>query len=145
MPRTFPDVKMCIEVGGTSRQPRRIVAEAAHIDNATVMHSQHVSENEDLRHFARASHRKEAKSDDLEIVLGHPVAQGAVRHAEWIQNFVQRAMLISVRVEPRRSHHLKHTLPTKHRATLLESWSEFLCNVGQTMTDSKGSVVGWSC
>ena len=40
--------EMCIEVGGPSRQLRRIVAEAAHIDNATVMHSQHVSENEDL-------------------------------------------------------------------------------------------------
>ena len=40
--------EMCIEVGGTSRHRRRKVAEAAHIDNATVMRSQHVSENEDL-------------------------------------------------------------------------------------------------
>ena len=113
--------EMCIEVGGTSRHARRIVAEAAHIDNATVKHSHHCSKNQDLGWCLSAR----------QVNLG---AQWAVRHAECIQNFL------------RRSHHIRHTLSTKHRATLLNSWSEFLCNVGQTMTDSKGSwSVGRSC
>ena len=137
--------EMCIEVGGTSRQPRRIVAEAAHIDNATVMHSQHVSENEDLRHFARASHRKEAKSDDLEIVLGHPVAQGAVRHAEWIQNFVQRAMLISVRGGTKKITPLEAHASDKAPSNVAGFLERVLVQRGANDDRQQRFVVGWSC
>ena len=120
--------EMCIEVGGTSRHPRRTVAEAAHIDNATVKHSHHCSENQDLGWClsARAGERNLKIWRSFSVILVHSGPCGTLN--------VSKTFL-------RRSHHMRHTLSTMHRATLLDAWSEFLCNVGQTMTDSKGS---WS-
>ena len=98
------------------------------------------------RHFARASHRKGAKSDDLEIVLGHPVAQGGVRHAEWIQNFVQRAMLISVRVEPRKKiTPLEAHASDKAPSNVAGFLERVLVQRGANDDRQQRFVVGWSC
>ena len=68
--------KVCVKVRGVSTQPRKVVAEAEYFDYATVKNSQQgavvkilVGAGPRVETFARAVHRKGAKSEDLELFL----------------------------------------------------------------------------
>ena len=67
---------------------------------------------------------EDARRSGVEIILDHPVTQWAVRHAEWIENFLVKGGL------------KKHTPETKHRAMLLDFWNEFLFVAKSTMANS---------
>ena len=78
---------------------------------------------------------EDARRGGVEIILDHPVAQWAVRHPEWIQNFLVKSDVdLSDGGTIKKSRHMKHTQVTKHRAMLLDFWNEFLFTA--TMTNS---------
>ena len=71
-----PRCETCLKVRGVSTHPRTAVAEAAYFDCATVKNSQQGAKVKILvgagprgETFARAVHRKGAKSEDLELFL----------------------------------------------------------------------------
>ena len=82
---------------------------------------------------------EDARRRSTEITLDHPVAQWAVRHAEWIQNFLVKSRCRLDRRWNNKNHQMKRTQGTEHRAMLLDFWSEFLFETNLTMTNSPDS------
>ena len=80
---------------------------------------------------------EDARSRGTEIILDHPVAQWAVRHAEWIQNFLVKSDVdLSGGGTIKKKLHIKRTRETKHREMLLVFWSEILYEIRSPMTNS---------
>ena len=80
----------------------------------------------------------------VEIILDHLVAQWTVRHAEWIQNFLVKSDGDMSDGGTRKiSRLMKHTPETKHRAMLLDFWSEFFFEAKSTMTTSQDWALGY--
>ena len=85
-----------------------------------------------------------ARRRGAEIILDHPVAQWAVTHARWIQNFLVKSDVDlsgggTIKITP----HDAHT-GAKHRAMFVDSWNEFLSETKSTMTKHPKFLVGWS-
>ena len=79
---------------------------------------------------------EDARRCGVEIIFGHPVAQWAVTHAEWIQNFLVKSDVNLSDGGTMKTRLVKHTPETKHRAMLLVFWIEFLFVGKLTMTRS---------
>ena len=78
---------------------------------------------------------EDARRCGVEVILDHPAAQWAVRHAEWIQNFIVKSDVGlsgsgTIKITLREAH----TGDKKHRAMLLDSWTEFLFAVALAHT-----------
>ena len=78
---------------------------------------------------------EDARRRGIEIVLDHPVAQWAVRHARWTQKFLVMSD-VDLSDGGTIKKNMKHTHETKHRAMLLEYRIEFLFAAESTMTNS---------
>ena len=79
---------------------------------------------------------EDAKRCGVDIILDHPVAQWAVRYDEWIQHVLVESGVDLSGGGTKKSRVMKHIPETKHRATLLDSWNEFLFEAKSTMTNS---------
>ena len=77
---------------------------------------------------------EDARRRGVELIFDHPVAQWAVRHAEWIQNFFVKSDVGLSVGGTKKTRHLKHTPETNRRAMLLDFWNEFLFVAKSTMT-----------
>ena len=80
----------------------------------------------------------------VEIILDHPVAQWAVRHAEWIQNFLAKSDLElcdgrTIKITPHEAH--TGDKASNNVAGFLE---RMLVKSRQNQNKQPGFLVGWA-